>query len=233
MASEMSLALGNLHSLLLQLAVAETDLAEGPRAIGGAEKQMTQVEQQIEQQKLTIKANRKTADELNLKLKSKEADLAKLQGQLNTASSNKEYDIFKGQIEAAKTTRSEMEDTAFAAMEEIDAAQARLKQLEVDLQTRKTALQTAKTDYDARRPELEGAIATLQTQITDAEKVIPGEGKANYLRLRKAHGAAALAVMEDDFCQACDTRVTNQDMVRIRMSEFMCCRGCGRYLYFK
>jgi septal ring factor EnvC (AmiA/AmiB activator) len=102
MASEMSVALGNLHRLLQQLAEAEAALADGPRAVTLAEKQVVQAEQAIEEQKQTIKANRKAADDLNLKLKTKEAELAKLTGQLNTASSNKEYDIFKGQIEAAK-----------------------------------------------------------------------------------------------------------------------------------
>jgi predicted nucleic acid-binding Zn-ribbon protein len=232
MASEMSVALSSLHVLLRQLAEAEGALAEGPRAVTIAEKQVAQVEQLIEQQKQVIKNARKSADELNLKLKTKESELAKLQGQLNTASSNKEYDIFKGQIEAAKNDRATMEDTAFAAMEEIDTAQSRLKELEADLQTRKKQAQTEKVSFEARRPELESQIAAVQSQISDAEKVIPGEGKAAYHRLRKAHGADALAEMEDGFCKACSTRVTNQDMVRIRMSDFMCCRDCGRILYF-
>lgn len=232
MASEMSVALGSLHVLLRKLAEAEAALAEGPRAVIVAEKQVAQIEQSIEQQKQLLKATRKSADELNLKLKTKESELAKLQGQLNTASSNKEYDITKGQIEAAKTSRVHMEETAFAAMEEIDTAQARLKELEADLVGRKKSTAAAKTAFDSGKPELESTLAALQLQIKDDEKVIPGEGKAAYVRLRKAHGADALAVMEDGFCEACSTKVTNQDMVRLRMSDFMSCRGCGRILYF-
>ena len=225
MASEMSVALSNLHRLLQQLAEAEAALADGPRAVALAEKQVTQAEQAIEEQKQTIKANRKAADDLNLKLKTKEAELGKLTGQLNSASSNKEYDIFKGQIEGAKKDRGEIEETALGAMEEIDAAQAKLKQLEIELQARKKTAQTAKANFEASKPEVDA-------QIAAAEKVIPGEGKAAWDRLRKAHGASALAVMEDGFCEACSTKVTNQDMVRIRMSDFMGCRGCGRILYF-
>ncbi len=232
MASEMSVALRSLHTLLRQLADAEGGLAEGPRAITIAEKQVTLAEQAIEQQKDVIKASRKAADDLNLKLKTKEAELAKFQGQLNTASSNKEYDIIKGQIDAAKNSRSEMEEVAFAAMEEIDAAQSRLKTLEQDLQTRKNNAKAAKSEFDSRKPELEVKVAEVQALISQAEKAIPGDGKAGYLRLRKAHGAEAIAVMEDGFCEACSTKVTNQDMVRIRMSDFLCCRGCGRILYF-
>lgn len=231
MATEMSVALGNLHRLLLQLAEAEASLADGPRAVALAEKQVTRAEQAIEEQKLTIKSNRKAADDLNLKLKTKESELAKLQGQLNTASSNKEYDIVKGQIEAAKKDRGDIEETALGAMEEIDAAQSKLKQLEADLQSRKKNAQTAKANFDASKPEIDTKIESVRTQIVEAEKIIPGESKATWDRLRKAHGPGALTVMEDSFCEACSTKVTNQDMVRIRMGEFLGCRGCGKILY--
>lgn len=232
MASEMSLALSSLHVLLRQLAEAEASLAEGPRAVTAAEKHVTQTEQAIEQQKQLIKSNRKSADELNLKLKTKESELAKLQGQLNTASSNKEYDIIKGQLETGKKDRSQMEETAFAAMEEIDSSQKKLKELEAEFQAKKKNIQAEKAAFDQRKPELEAMASDIKIKISEAENVIPGQGKAAYDRLRKAHGAAALAVMEDGFCEACSTKVTNQDMVRIRMSDFMSCRGCGRILYF-
>lgn len=231
MTSDMSVALSGLHVLLLQLAEAEAALAEGPRAIAFAEKQVTLTEQLIEQQKQTIKSARKTADEQNLKLKSKETELAKLQGQLNTASSNKEFDIIKGQIDHAQKDRSAFEETALTAMEEIDSAQAKLKNLESDLKNRRNEVLEARAWIDSRKPELDAGIAALKSQISDAEKLIPGEGRANYLRLRKAHGASAIAELEGDFCGACSSRVTAQDMVRIRMSDFMCCRECGRVLY--
>jgi predicted nucleic acid-binding Zn-ribbon protein len=231
MISEMSAALSSLHTLLLQLAEAESALAEGPRSVAVAEKQITQCEQQIDQQKETIKATRKTADELNLKLRMKEADLAKLQGQLNTASSNKEFDIIKGQIDHAQKDRSKLEETALEAMEAIDAAQARLKGLEADLRNRRNEAQEAKASFESRKAAIDASIAALQSQISEAEKLIPADARANYLRLRKAHGASAIAELEDDFCGACSGRVTAQDMVRIRMSDFICCRGCGRILY--
>ena len=227
----MSVALSGLHALLLQLAEAEAAVAEGPRAVAVAEKQVTQTEELIEQQKQTIKSARKTADELNLKLKTKETEVAKLQGQLNTASSNKEFDIIKGQIDHAQKDRSTFEETALAAMEEIDAAQATLKKLEADLGNRRKEVLEARSSFDSRKPDLDAAITSLKSRISDVEKMIPGEGKANYLRLRKAHGASAISKLEDNFCEACSSRVTAQDMVRIRMSDFMCCRGCGRILY--
>ena len=232
MASDLSVALKGLHGLLRQLITAEETLAGGPRAIVMAEKQVAATEQLIEQQKVAIKAARKTADELNLKLKSKEAELSKLQGQLNTASSNKEFDIIKGQVAAATKSKGEFEDAALEAMDGIDVAQKRLKELETELKKRQQNTLAAKSAAETQKPSLLSSIASLQSQLAEAEKVIPpGAEYANYHRLRIAHGAGALSELEDDFCSACDSRITAQDMVRIRTDEFRCCYGCGRVLY--
>ncbi len=232
MASDLSIALSQLHKLLVQLAEAEAAFADGPQSITVAEKQVTQAEQKIEEQKAKIKQTRKTADDLNLKLKTKEAELKKVQGQLNAATSNKEFDIFKGQIASIGSERAELENAAFEAMEEIDATQAKLKELEAELKSRRQAVQTLRTDVDANRPALETTLEDLKVQIAVAEKVIPpGEGLSAYRRLRIANGPGALAGIEDDFCDGCNCRVTNQDLVRIRTGEFLRCRECNRGLY--
>ena len=232
MVSDLSIALSQLHRLLVQFAEAEGAFADGPHSITVAEKQVAQAEQKIEEQKAAIKQTRKTADDLNLKLKTKEAELKKLQGQLNAATSNKEFDIFKSQIASIGIERAELENAAFEAMEEIDATQAKLKELEAELTFRRRAVQTLRAEVDANRPGLETTLEELKSQIALAEKVIPsGEGLSAYRRLRIANGAGALAGIEDDFCEGCNCRVTNQDLVRIRTGEFLRCRECNRGLY--
>jgi uncharacterized protein len=232
MASDLSIALSQLHALLLQLAEAEAAFSEGPRSIMVAEKQVAQMEQQIEDQKAKIKQTRKNADELNLKLKTKESELKKYEGQLNTATSNKEFDIIKGQIANVRTDQADFENAAFEAMEEIDATQVALKNLETKLKNRRQAAVTIKAEVDAGKPALEATLENLKVQIEVAEKVIPpGEGLSAYRRLRIASGPGALAGIEDDFCDGCNCKVTNQDLVRIRTGEFMRCRECNRGLY--
>lgn len=232
MASDLSNALSQLHGLLLQLDTAEAALAEGPRSIAVSEKQVELAEKQIEDQKSYIKQTRKSADEQNLRLKTKEAELRKLEGQLNAATSNKEFDIFKSQIAIVSSEREEIEAAALEAMEETDTAQLKLKNLEVGLKTKRQTAQAVKADVEAALPGLQAALENLKRQIDDAEKVIPpGEALAAYRRLRIANGSGALAGIEDDFCEGCNCRVTNQDLVRIRTGEFLCCRECNRGLY--
>ena len=232
MASDLSNALSQLHGLLLQLDTAEAAFAEGPRSIAVSEKQVALVEQQIEDQKAHIKQTRKSADEQSLRLKTKEAELRKLEGQLNAAASNKEFDIFRSQITNVSNDREIIEAAAFEAMEEIDAAQATLKNLEAELKNRRQTAQVVKAEVGAALPGLQSTLEDLKMQIADAEKVIPpGEALAAYRRLRIANGSGALAGIEDDFCEGCNCRVTNQDLVRIRTGEFLRCRECNRGLY--
>lgn len=232
MTAALSASLKHLHELLRQLAEAESRLSDGPRQIAIAEKQVAAAEQLIEQQKATIKTARKTADELNLRLKSRESEIGKLQGQLNTAASNKEFDIIKGQLAGARKEKDAIEDSALAAMVEIDTANRTLKELEADLVKRRQSAKDTKAAIDAQQPVIISSIEELRKQVSEAESVIPsGDGLSNYRRLRSAHAAAALAELEDDFCSACNNRVTAQDMVRIRLGEFVCCRGCGRAVY--
>jgi predicted nucleic acid-binding Zn-ribbon protein len=232
MASDLSNALSQLHKLLIQLAEAEVALADGPRTIAISEKQVAQAEQRIDEQKVTIKQTRKSADELSLKLKTKESELKKVEGQLNVATSNKEFDIFKAQIASIGNEREEFEAAAFEAMEAIDTAQAMLKTLEAELEKRRQAAAAAKTSVEAALPALQSTVNDLKNQIAEAEKVIPsGEGLSAYRRLRIANGSGALAGIEDDFCEGCNCRVTNQDLVRIRTGEFLRCRECNRGLY--
>jgi predicted nucleic acid-binding Zn-ribbon protein len=231
MGTDQSTALKALHSLLQQLARAEAGLSDGPRRISLAEKQIKQTEQQIEQQKQAIRDAKKSADEHNLRLKTKEADILKLQGQLNTAASNKEYDIIRGQIKGAVELRGEIEEQGLLALEAVDAANAALKSYESELVTRRKALQTAKADFDRDKPVLDAEIISLHQQISVAESIIPGTSRDNWKRLRSAHGPAALALVEDDFCLACSQKAIAQDLVRIRTGEIVFCRGCGRVLY--
>jgi hypothetical protein len=231
MGTDQSSALKALHSLLQQLARAEAGLSDGPRRVALAEKHITQAEQQIEQQKQAIRDAKKSADEQNLRLKSKEADILKLQGQLNTATSNKEYDIIRGQIKTATENRGEIEEQGLLALESVDAANAALKSLETDLQARRKALQTARADFDRDKPVLDAEIASLQQQIAAAEQIIPATNRDNWKRLRAAHGPAALASVEDEFCSACNQKAIAQDLVRIRTGEIVFCRGCARVLY--
>lgn len=232
MASELSLGLSELHQRLQELESAEGRLAEGPRRIRLAQKQVAAAELATEQQKEEITRMRKAADGYGLQLKTRESELLKLEGLLNQAKSNKEYEIVKGQIAAAQKARESLEGEALEAMEQVDAAQARLKELKQTLESTQADLKKLEASVAAERPGLEESVAAVQGKIAEAEKIIPGgDHTVTWKRIRGAHGAAALSQIDEGFCSFCSSRVTTQDLVRINTGEFLLCRECGRVLY--
>ncbi|MBL8815637.1 MAG: hypothetical protein JNL58_06380 [Planctomyces sp.] len=232
MATELSRGLQKLHELLRKLGEAEKTLSQGPRRISVAEKAVKAARDAIEAQKLEIKNSRKHADELNLKLRSKETDLVKLTGMLNQASSNKEYDIMKGQIQTAKGDQASIEEIALTAMEAADEIASALKGKEADLKQKEQHLKDVQAEVQAAEAGLKATIAELEAQVAQAETVLSaGDIRNAYGRLRLAHGAEALAAAEDSFCTSCSNKITTQDLVRMNTGTILLCRECGRILY--
>lgn len=232
MASDLSKALQNLHQLLHQLEDSDNLLTLGPKRIAAAKKAANTAAEQVESQKLALKAARKQADENTLKLRSKEAELLKLTGMMNQAGSNKEYDIVKNQIAVANSDRAKIEDDALAAMEQADVCQKKLKQLEAELKDFEANARKVEADVKAAEPGVTAAIQKIQAEVAAVEKTIPwGDLVSNYSRLRGAHISGALAAVEEGFCTACNNRITAQDMVRVNTGSLLACRECGRLIY--
>jgi predicted nucleic acid-binding Zn-ribbon protein len=232
MASDLSIALSRLHLLLKQQEEVETTLSQGPRRIAVAEKSLQAAKDAVEQQKAEIKARRKATDEIQLKLRTKEAELLKLQGMLNQASSNKEYAIVKSQSETGSGEKLSMEDAALAAMDQVDAAQRRLKDLEAAVKQSEQQLAAIRSEVTSSETGLKTEQARLLHEVTTAEKAIDwGQHASAYLRLRAARLSGALAAIEDKFCTACNNSVTSQDIVRINTGSLQACRECGRIIY--
>ena len=232
MASELSKAVYRLHQLLIQLEESEKTLAHGPRRISAAERSVEDARRRIEEQKLEIRAARRKADECSLRLRTREAELLKLQGMLNQASSNKEYDIVKGQLGTATADKSQLEDEALGLMDEVDRCQQTLQKLELELQAREQTRKQVQAEVTAAEPGVRADVERVRSEVEMAEKAIAwGDKQAAYRRLRAAHISDALAAIEDRFCTACQNRVTTQDIVRINTGSLIACRECGRLVY--
>ena len=232
MASDTALAYQHLHKLLLELADVEYGLAHGPKRIAAGEKKVAAAEQLCLQQKEKIKKLRQAADEASLNLKTREANVQKHKGRLNEAGSNKEYEIITGQINAEKQASAELEDEILAMLGTVDEATEELTTREAELDLQKSKIAEAKADVSAKEPGLNAEVARLQAEISEAEKVMTGESRATFIRMRQTMGAGTMSQVDGGYCEECNTAVTPQDLIRLNMGEFQQCRACGRILYF-
>ena len=89
-----------LHRYHLALHEVQEQLTRGPRQVKAREQLVVQADTELNTKKDQFKQLRVTSDRKSLDLKTNEAKIADLRGKLNACSSNREFDIIKGQIEA-------------------------------------------------------------------------------------------------------------------------------------
>jgi len=231
MTTSLLAGLQDLHSLLLKLEGGQGEFDQGPKKIAAGKRVAVVKQQMVEASRKGLTQQRKKADEKSLQLKTNEAKIIELKGKLNTATSNREFDIFKGQIEADTMANSVLEDEILEAYELVDEATKELAKIEQELTDSEASVIDLEEKVAASRPNLENAITELNQQIKVAEEILPSDARQQYRRMAQAYGAKALAPVENKACTNCNTNVNSQDTVKLNVGKIVFCRSCGRLLY--
>lgn len=229
--SSLSEDLSQLHRLLLELEEVEEMQRSGPRKVAVQEKIANQKLEECGQQKTLITEMRKATDGKSLQLKTTEAKIEDHKARLNAAASNREYGIIKSQIEANTMANSVLEDEILEALEKIDTTASEL----VELQKQHTELveRQKKTagEVAAAADGLTQRATALTEKIREAAKCVPASAADQFQRLRGAHGASALAGVENSACDTCYSELSPQNRVALNLGKVLFCDSCGRLLY--
>jgi len=223
--------LRELHQLHLQLASVQEQLDRGPRQVDARVQFRERKQGEVDEQKNVVIEFRKAADERNLQLKTNEAKIEELKRKLNNAASNREFDILKGQIDADTVANSVLEDEVLEILEKIDGAQQELANIERELGVADREHQRVNDEVSEARPGHEQVVEQLTSSIREAESLLPGSVADNYRRLIGAHGAGAMAAVENQSCTACYVAISPQTQVDLNSGEIVFCMMCGRLLY--
>lgn len=222
---------GHLHQLLMQLKEVQDQLARGPRQIKARQARTAEAEQQLAAKEADLKEARTTTDRKNLDLRTKEAHLNDLQGKLNQASSNREFDIIRGQMDADRAAKAVLEDEILEWLDRIDGRQREIADCKRSIQEATEEVRRFASEFEQKSIELRQMEVELQAQIEEAEKIIPTDIKAQYRRLVDTYGAEGLASSLNGVCNQCFVTLTAQNKVQLNSGKLMFCSVCGRLLY--
>ncbi|WP_437187772.1 zinc ribbon domain-containing protein [Planctomicrobium sp. SH668] len=220
-----------LHQLLIQLKDVQDQLARGPKQVKARQKRLAEFEKDLVEKEAEFKETRATTDRKNLDLKSKESHLVDLQGKLNQAASNREFDIIKGQMAADRAAKAVLEDEIIEWLDRTDSLQrsiAEAKQAILDYQADSKKMAA---DFEERSGGYRQEEEKLKVRISEAETVIPTELREQYRRLVEAYGADAFASVQNNVCGQCRVSITAQFRVHLNGGKLMTCGICGRLLY--
>jgi hypothetical protein len=223
--------LKELHQLHIKLKAAREKLAEGPKRVQSRRRRVERLESDIKESRDRVRQMKMAADQKSLQLKTNEAKIADLRGKLNAASTNREFDIIKSQIDADTMANSVLEDEILEAFEKIDQFEAHIGEIERQRDTAVAEEKQAKADAEASAPGLRAEVERLEKALKESETQLPATVATVYQRLVAAHGATALAHAEGTSCGACHATIAPNMRVELNVGKFVFCRSCGRLLY--
>ncbi|MEM6471278.1 MAG: phospholipase [Planctomycetota bacterium] len=225
--------LRRLHSLQLNVADLEGQLQRGPKQIKAGEANLEKAQAVVDKAKEDVKSATIACDEKQLQLKSREDRIEELKAKLNTANSNKEYNLLKEQIAADQQANSVQSDEILEGLERID-------ELNEAVGVAQQEYAVKKEEHDARVQKIEERLKVVQsdlehirTELANAEQQIPAAAKSEYVRLTSSRKDEALAPVEDHCCEGCNQTLTTQMIDRVRLGFLTECPSCAAWLYLK
>lgn len=223
--------LKRLHELHLRLQELQQQLEHGPRQIKARQQIVARKEGEVDVLKAEYKQVRMLADQKNLQLKTKEGNIAQQKAKLNQATSNREFDIIRSQIDADTMANSVLEDEILEVLEKVDQLQAKIKKSEEEVAQAAAEVRRIAQEVETVAPKLRSQVSELEASLREAEKILPGAAMETYRRLVQAHGAGALSTVENNACTACFAVLSTNTLVELNTGKFLFCRSCGRLLY--
>ncbi len=225
--------LAELHRLLLASKEVQEQMERGPRQLKIRQQAIVQKQTDLDAQRAKLKTLRMSADQRSLQLKTNEAKIGDLRVKLNQASSNREFDIIRAQMEADTVANSVLEDEILDALEKVDVAHLAIKKLEEELARVKSEESRVASEIATAQPGFQSQLAELHKAVANAEGRLPENVIVQYRRLAQAYGAAALAEVDGNTCNSCYVSLPPQMVVQVREGQVLFCKTCGRLLYMR
>jgi hypothetical protein len=187
-----------------------------------------------------VELEKKSLD-LQKQRKEKESELAvnvegvkKLNGQLFSLKTNKEFQLMQQQIADAKADGSVIEEKILIFFEESDKIKAQIDSENLRLKNEERVFLQQKKDIDLRCAEIDGRLSQLDAQRKQIVPDIDPKMLQEYEKILHSRDGLAMVVVKDNSCGGCHMLVPPQVINLIKMYEHVItCEVCNRILYIK
>ncbi len=183
----------------------------------------------LEKNSLDLQKQKKDRE---LELAAKEGDIKKLQGQLYSLKTNKEYNIMLEQIAAAKADASMIEDKLLKVFEQMDKLKADTEQEKQALKEEENKFNEFKKKIEDRVKVIDDRLGVLEGQRNQVIPEIDPKVFGQYERILKNREGLAIVLVKNSTCQGCNMSMPPQVMNLIKMYDtIITCEICNRMLY--
>jgi predicted nucleic acid-binding Zn-ribbon protein len=224
--------LREIHRLRRLIRNAKDEVERAPRVLKAHQAKLAAQEKVLADAKEDLKKRKAGILTGEAQIKSLNQTLARHERQMNDLTAPRDVEAKQHDITNTKTLIGQTEDELLATMTDVDERVARMPELEAAVAKAKADFAAFEKEAAERVVRMKDAVATASAALTVEEAKIPTSIRPQYDRLVKAHGADALAAVENQSCSHCRVGITAQHLADlVRGTEFFSCRNCGRGLY--
>jgi predicted nucleic acid-binding Zn-ribbon protein len=229
-----------LQSVERQLADVRNRLRRQNAAVTVQQQKVDDLKTSLQQLSDHVLNKQKNAGGVELELKSREAEVAKLRTALNSAKTNKEYAAFLTQINTIKADNSKIEDQVLKAMQDVDQFKTQVEQVKSAISEGEKKLTEIKAGSSEEVKRLETILADLTARRKEAAKDVPADVLSIFDRMASAREGDAMAMVEvqgkkapfEYVCGGCYMSLNAEHANALRTrDELRFCDCCGRILY--
>jgi hypothetical protein len=197
------------------------------------------IEEAFEAKKQNLSLLEKNSLELQKQRKEKELELAtnaeavkKLQSQLYSLKTNKEFQTMLQQIADAKADGSLIEEKILISFEDSDKIKAQIDQENIKLKSEEKVFLDKKKDIELRIKEIDERLNQLQAQRKQIAPGVDPKMLAEYEKILSSRDGLAIVTVLDNSCGGCHMLVPPQVINLIKMYEhIVTCEVCNRIFY--
>ena len=224
-----------------RLRAVKAKLARCRRSVLFQENQLRTLQNGLEAKQEEIKMGRLQADRLELELKTRDEQIAKLRNALNLARTNKEYSIVLTELNTAKADDSKLETQVLEIMKNIESDQAAWIEINTQIEEQKTKLDEVRLDVEGKAVELEKEVDEIQREWDIVAGKVPAAVLSIFQRVAETYDGEAMAEVEkaDEnsnsySCGGCFMGIPAEIVnVLSGRDELIRCTNCTRILYLK
>lgn len=185
----------------------------------------------LEKNSLDLQKQRK---EKELELAGKEENAKKLQTQLYSLKTNKEYQTMLQQIQDVKADNSVIEDKVLELFDKFDKIKSEIEQEKQKLKEEEKVFNEKKKKIEDRIKEIDDRLTQLEAERKQAIVDIEPKILSQYERILNNRDGLAIVNVKDDSCGGCNMFVPPQVINLIKMYErIITCEICNRILYIE
>jgi hypothetical protein len=185
-----------LQSVENRLRAAKAKLARCRRNVIIQENQVRSLANGLEAKKEEIQLTRVQSDRLELELKAKDEEIAKLRASLNTAKTNKEYAALLTQLNTTKADNSKNESQILELLKDIEADEAECERIQQQIEQQKQTLEQTRKETELLATKYRAEIEDIQLEWSRVAQTISSGALEIFKRVAENYDGEALAVID-------------------------------------